>query len=789
MKINKLLLFAALLIPFTSCEDFLDEEVVTTLTQDYYKTTEGLESLCNGCYKILRYKGDYNQGEYLFGSGNDIEVYSWSNADRIVNGNYSSDAWGPAVTSGQRITPFINNLIGSVTNTTTVKYTEGAYPSIGACNTFLYYYDQLSSANKASLGKRKGEVLFLRAYSYYLITNMVGAAPLVLEPYLTMPENMYFPKASLETIYNQLISDMKVAVDSLPATIYTAATGTLGRVNKMAAAHFLSKLYLNRAQAAGWANSSEDHLKMLYKGNYGTADLDSAIYYATLTIDAMKTQNSGTYGGLTKDFASLWLNDGTLSRDNQVEILLSAQYEPTQEFNGRYGDASAISLTHVYNSNHTTAVAGILRDLNYGRPYATLMPSDWAYDAFTDRANDSRYYKSFLTNYKVTATDGSGKPWDAITAYYYNNILKGATDATATVTSIGRMTYGNVGLVYIENSKDQPLDSLWVMSHPYVMNVRWMVGSPNNAGYYEKSGTTITGFKAAYNPNNPVVTNYVAEGRKIYYRLSGTNGSGYGIDRGLNPAQWYCGTNKWLDKTRGEGTSANGSQSFDTPIFRLSETYLIRAEALGRRNTGTDMTDAIADLNILRKRAAYHASEKRDPILVTAEAGVLSGALTIPAAEKVSPYTVVTDAYSAIAIDGTEWQSGTTKAKKENYPPTATTDADRFIHFIYNERGRELIFELTNTEDLHNAGILYERVYYRDMLGAPSSSTGTVDFPFPTDDLGGSGTVGAKGVGKGSFDKHHTFKPWPTAFLLLLTDEDNVVLDAAGQAAYQNPGY
>ena len=74
---------------FMACQDFLEEEVVTSLTQDYYKTKEGLESLCKGSYKILRYKGDYNQGEYLFGASNDIEVYSWSNADRIVNGSYS----------------------------------------------------------------------------------------------------------------------------------------------------------------------------------------------------------------------------------------------------------------------------------------------------------------------------------------------------------------------------------------------------------------------------------------------------------------------------------------------------------------------------------------------------------------------------------------------------------------------------------------------------------------------------------------------------------------------------
>jgi len=773
-----IILIVALFISFTSCKDYLKEEVVTTLTQDYYKTTEGLESLCKGSYKILRYKGDYNQGEYLFGSGSDVEVFCWANADRIEIGSYAADAWGPDAT-GTRTTPFVANLVGGVT--TSSKYTEGCYPSIGACNTFLKYYNALSDKDKTSLLIRKGEILFLRAYSYYLVTNTLGAVPLIVTPVEGMPDNFNYQKESLENIYKLLIKNMRDAVDILPTT-----TTDLGRITKPAAAHFLAKLYLNRAQAANWSGSA-DYLKMLYKGSVST-DLDSAIYYSTVTIDQMKSVT--TYGGLAPDFGSLWLNDGTLSRDNVKEILLSAQYEPTQTYNGRYGDAAAISLTHVYNSNHTTANAGILRDINYGRPYATLMPSDWGYDMYTDRANDSRYYKSFLTSYNVTATDGSGKPWSDMTAYYYNQKLKGSSDAAATVTTKGRMTYGNIGLVYVENSKDQPLDSLWVMSHPYVMNVRWMVGSPNNKGYVDRTGGAITGFKAgaAVEGNNPIVADYKAQGRKIYYRISGTDGSAYGIDRGINPAQWYMGANKWLDKTRGQGTNANGSQSFDTPIFRLAETYLIRAEAYGRKN-GESSQLAIDDINVLRKRAAYHSGENRSSILVTAEPAVLAGTLAVPTTEKVAPYTVKTDSYNTIKVDGTEWQAGSAKSIKENYPPTVSTNMDRFIHFIYNERARELIFELTNTEDLHNAGILYDRVYYRDMLGAPTSSTGTLNFPFPTDDLGGTGTIGARGVGKGNFKQYHTFKCWPTTVLELLTDDKGVALDAAAKAAYQNPGY
>jgi len=767
---KKYIAIIALIIFSAACKkDFLTEKPVTTLNQDYYKTADGLESLVKGSYQILRFKADYNQGQYLFGTCSDVEVFDWSLADRISMGTYAVDGWGPNAT-GTRMTPNVVTLIGSVGG----GVSEGVYPEVSRVNIFLENYANLDAATQTKMAGRKGEMLFLRTYAYYLLTNVLGDAPLILHSFSGLPSNFDFPKASIATIYKQIIGDLRQAVTLLPTT-----TSELGRITRPAAAHLLAKLYLHRAQAAGWANA-EPHLKMLYKGNVAT-DLDSANYYSTMVIDQLK--GNSAYGGLEPDFGSLWNNAiNDYSRDTKKEIILSAQYEPTQAFDGRYGN----TLVHLYNSNHTTLRACTPRTLDYGRPYATAGPSDWGIDMYEDRANDSRYYKTYLTDYIATdKTEAGGKPWDAATAYYYNNKLKPAGAPNVVVSSASKIKYQQRSIVYIENSKDQPLDSLWVVSQPFIMMVRWMVGSPNNAGYFTKSGSTITGFKpgAAVDPLNPVVTN--TTGRKLMYRVSGDKGEAFGLDRGLAVAQWYMGPRKWLDLNRGKGTDPNGNGAIDIPLFRLAETYLIRAEVYGRQG---NFTAAIADLNVIRKRAAYHAGEKRNEVLCTLEPAVITGRLSIPAAEKVAPYTVATDAYSKIMIDGTEWQGGTAKAKMENYPPTAASDLDRFIHFVYNERARELIFEETTWEDLHNAGLLYDRVYYRDMLGAPATSTGTTDFPFPKDDIS-TGTVGARGVGKGLFQKFNTFKAWPQSFLELLTDKNAKPITADVKAAYQNPGY
>lgn len=767
MKKYIALLACAGMLSMTGCSDFLEEEQITTLTQDYYKSVEGLESLAKGTYQILRYKPDYNQGNYVFGINSDVEVFSWSLAERVSNGTYAPDAWNAESGGGNRMNNLLMPLIGQVSSNTA----EGCYPVINRCNIFLENYEALGEAEKKSLAGRRGEILFLRTYAYFMLSNVFGEVPIMTKSVSGMPKNFYYPKSSLKSLYEMLISDMVDAVEVLPET-----TSELGRITKPAAATFLAKLYLVRAQGAEFQNSSEPTLKALYKGT-NASDLDNAIRYATMAIDQKK--NETPYGGLAPDFASLWSNikgNDPFARDKVSELLLTAQYESTQTYNGRYGNNSA--FIHLYNSNHTNFRASVGRTMEYGRPFATAGASDWGYDMYTDRANDSRYYKTYLTDYVTTQMGNGGyKDWSETTAYVYNNYIKGADDAKVVAGEHLMKELGQRAIVYIENAKDEPLDSLWVASQPFIMNVRWTVGSP--AGGYGTPGSYSDEVKAGL--MNPVIKNKGS--RKLYYRVDGDKGENYGLDYNLTASGHYMGPRKWLDINRGLGTNANGGQAIDICLFRLAETYLIRAEAYGRKNM---MGEAIADLNVLRKRAAYHPGEKRNDVLVKYEPSVLTGELDIPAIEKVYPYQVEVDSYEKIKITGEEWTPGTEKFAKENYPDGVN---NYFVQFIYNERARELIFELNLREDLHNAGILYERIVAHDQLGAPSTSTGTQYFPFAKDDIAGTTGTGATGYGKGGVERKHTFFPWPQAFLDLLTDENGNALDEKAKQAYQNYGY
>lgn len=85
-------------------------------------------------------------------------------------------------------------------------------------------------------------------------------------------------------------------------------------------------------------------------------------------------------------------------------------------------------------------------------------------------------------------------------------------------------------------------------------------------------------------------------------------------------------------------------------------------------------------------------------------------------------------------------------------------------------------------EDLHKAGVLYDRVVYLNQMASPLQGF------WPVADNPANGG-GQDGKGKGQMQKHNTFRPWPNAYLVQLTDENGKPLDAAARAAYQNPGY
>src|SRR4030095_5268973 len=152
----------------------------------------------------------------------------------------------------------------------------------------------------------------------------------------------------------------------------------------------------------------------------------------------------------------------------------------------------------------------------------------------------------------------------------------------------------------------------------------------------------------------------------------------------------YLSSKKYVDPLRGGSAdesnfnSENGTR--DAILMRLAETFLIRAEAYGRKGM---YAQAVGDINVLRQRAAYKSGESRPKVLVDWE----PQASTLTAAEKLPPYSANGTSYSKLTVTESNFTPGTPQALAEGYIPTVISKAEMFIHFIYNEKAREFLSE------------------------------------------------------------------------------------------------
>ncbi|MDJ1467854.1 RagB/SusD family nutrient uptake outer membrane protein [Cytophagaceae bacterium DM2B3-1] len=144
---------------------------------------------------------------------------------------------------------------------------------------------------------------------------------------------------------------------------------------------------------------------------------------------------------------------------------------------------------------------------------------------------------------------------------------------------------------------------------------------------------------------------------------------------------------KHLDPTRLDVTTETAGR--DGVYARLGETYLIAAEAYGRKE---NYSKAVEYINVLRSRAAYKAGEAKPAHFWIAEGGTKGDVSSTE-----SEVLITEDVFS-------------TNTPFEKYPVSATTTKQRFIHFILNERTRELLGEFHRWMDLVRTETFYERV-------------------------------------------------------------------------------
>ncbi|MFT4155824.1 RagB/SusD family nutrient uptake outer membrane protein, partial [Parafilimonas sp.] len=128
---------------------------------------------------------------------------------------------------------------GSVTtNTYVLNMYRQEYQIIARANQIFASIDDVDF-DEDSKNNIKGQAYFLRAYAYFELVRLFGAVPLHLTP-VTTREEAALPLTSVDSIYDQIISDASQAVSLLPLK----SVQETGRVTSGAAETLLANVYI-----------------------------------------------------------------------------------------------------------------------------------------------------------------------------------------------------------------------------------------------------------------------------------------------------------------------------------------------------------------------------------------------------------------------------------------------------------------------------------------------------------------------------------------------------------------
>lgn len=247
----KLLLFLSLLFSFSACEDDLNIDPNTALSEfDFLNNPENAINLVNGVYSKQL---DFN-----------MYSFSWIGITSITSDDADK---GSTPTDTGTDKNKMDNLTFDATDISFNDVWKGRYAGIYNANNALFYLEQL--AIDSSLKNRLiGEVKFLRALYYFDLVRCFGGVPIVttkidLNDTQKINEIVFNRKSKSET-YAQIEADLLDAIDRLPLKAQYS-NNDIGRATKGAAQALLAKSYLYQAK---WQLAYEMSGNVINSGQY-----------------------------------------------------------------------------------------------------------------------------------------------------------------------------------------------------------------------------------------------------------------------------------------------------------------------------------------------------------------------------------------------------------------------------------------------------------------------------------------------------------------------------------------
>lgn len=223
LKKPSLILYFILCFLLLSCEDFVEVKVpdhkITSKT--VFANDQTAQSAMNGIYNQL-----FNT-TFANGGNRSVTFLAGLTADNFV------------------LTTTINELVGFnqnnilATNSFNLDLWSGAYNMIYMANAVLEGIKNSTSLSQETRNNLEGSAKFVRAFTYFYLTNLYGKVPLLLRT--DYQKNATAPRDPETTVYKQVIQDLndatKLLTDNYPAEDRT-------RPNRYAAMALLARVYV-----------------------------------------------------------------------------------------------------------------------------------------------------------------------------------------------------------------------------------------------------------------------------------------------------------------------------------------------------------------------------------------------------------------------------------------------------------------------------------------------------------------------------------------------------------------
>ena len=282
MKNIKYLIALSALFVASSCEDYIDtENIYQKELSTFYKTPTDINEAMSGVYNAI-YTVNIHSEEQMAANLMDNMMFGGGGAD-------------------DKTAKWVDNFEDPVEDTYLDMWLQ-SYKGITRANAIIErtpdadFSTYFATPAEAENFKKQaiGEALFMRAFFYFRLAKFFGGVPLVV----TFDGDRKVPRSSYTETYAQIAADLKLAIETMPATPVTSIpTSSYGHANKWVAEAYLARVYL---YYTGYMTNIEkqatETLPLAGGGSLSATDIEGYLN------DCMS--NSGH--GLVSDFRNLW---------------------------------------------------------------------------------------------------------------------------------------------------------------------------------------------------------------------------------------------------------------------------------------------------------------------------------------------------------------------------------------------------------------------------------------------------------------------------------------------------